>query len=171
MVVVSDSSAIWVLVNLGLTGLLPTLYEHVVMPSVIKAELADPKRPTAVRAFVATAPPWLEERAPKVIERIPGLHPGEEAAIALAEEIRPDRILLDEERARKAATEKGLRVIGVVGVLIAAAERKLIDLEQTFDELKKTDFWISHKLLDKELARFQERERQREQGQEQVAEK
>ena len=46
--------------------------------------------------------------------------------------------------------------------MLAIADRSplfvLIDLEDAFDRLKRTDFWISHKLLDERLALF---ERQR----------
>jgi uncharacterized protein DUF3368 len=109
-------------------------------------------------------PPWLELKAPTTTgERIAGLHSGEAAAIALAEELRADRILIDEQQARKAAAERRLRVTGTIGVLEAAAERELIDLGQAFDRLKQTDFWVTPKFLAERLTRFRERQLAREQ--------
>jgi len=37
----------------------------------------------------------------------------------------------------------------------------IIDLEQAFERVKQTDFWISHKLLDERLARFLQRKHAR----------
>jgi hypothetical protein len=36
-------------------------------------------------------------------------------------------------------------------VLERAADAKLLDLAEAFERIKKTDFWISHKLLDDRL--------------------
>jgi predicted nucleic acid-binding protein len=85
---------------------------------------------------------------------IPGLDAGETAAIALAEEVQAGRLIIDEYRGRKVATERGLRVVGTVGVLELAAEMGFIDLKGAFERVKQTDFWISHWLLDERLALF-----------------
>ena len=89
-----------------------------------------------------------------VVKTIPGLDAGETAAIALAEEVQAGRLIIDEYRGRKATTERGLRVVGTVGVLELAAEMGFIDLKGAFERVKQTDFWISHKLLDERLALF-----------------
>jgi predicted nucleic acid-binding protein len=54
-------------------------------------------------------------------------------------------------------------VIGTVGILEAAAERGLLDLEQAFHKVKQTDFWVSPKFLDERLALYRERRLDREQ--------
>jgi predicted nucleic acid-binding protein len=56
-----------------------------------------------------------------------------------------------------AAMERGLRVVGTVGVLELAAEMQLLDLKEAFERLKRTDFWISQTLLDERLALFRRR--------------
>lgn len=164
MTVVADSSPLVVLVTIRHIEVLPTLFQHVVIPLEVASELASRKRPQVVRDFIATPPPWLELKAPTTTagERIAGLHSGETAAIALAEELRADRVLIDEQQARKAAAERRLRVTGTIGVLEAAAERRLIDLEQAFDRLKQTDFWVTPKFLAERLIRFRERQLARE---------
>src|SRR4051812_42723086 len=114
MIVVSDSSALVALVGIGHGDVLPALFTQIVVPPEVAAELASPKRPRAVQDFIAAPPSWLEVRAPASVEPIPGLHAGEAAAIALAQELRADRVIIDEKRGRRAATERHLRVIGTV---------------------------------------------------------
>lgn len=161
MIIISDSSPLVVLVNLGRTDLLPTLFGRVLIPPEVHTELSSPKRPEAVRAFAANPPKWLEVRAATAVEEIPGLQPGEAAAISLAQELNADRIIIDEAKGRKEAAGRNLRVVGTLGVLEIAAERGLVDLAQVFAELKETDFWVSAKLLDTRLALFLDRERRR----------
>jgi predicted nucleic acid-binding protein len=123
----------------------------------VEVELASPKRPEAVRAFIGAPPSWLRTQSPSLIEPIEGLHAGEAAAIALARELRADRVIIDESLGRKAAAQRGLQVVGTIGVLEAAAERSLVDLGHAFEKVKKTDFWVSPLFLDERLARFLER--------------
>ncbi|WP_435019833.1 DUF3368 domain-containing protein [Tundrisphaera sp. TA3] len=122
----------------------------------MEAELSSRRRSPEVRSFIATRPAWLVVRDAATVEVIEGLHPGETGAIALAREIGADRIILDERRARNAASDpkRGLNVIGTIGVLEAAAERGLLDLGEAFEAVKRTDFWVSHDWLDGRLSRF-----------------
>ena len=157
MIVVADASPFVVLVAIGHVDVLPTLFREVLIPPAVASELASSKRPTEVRAFIATPPPWLRILAPSSTETIPGLDAGETAAIALAVEVQAGRLIIDEYRGRKAATESGLRVVGTVGALELAAEMGFIDLKEAFERVKQTDFWISPTLLDERLALFLQR--------------
>jgi len=157
MIVVADASAFVVLVAIGHVDVLPTLFREVLIPPEVASELASSKRPTEVRAFIATPPPWLRILAPSSTETMPGLDAGETAAIALAVEVQAGRLIIDEYRGRKAATERGLRVVGTVGALELAAEMGVIDLKEAFERVKQTDFWISPTLLDERLALFLQR--------------
>ncbi len=146
-----------VLVAIGHVVVLPTLFEEILIPPQVASELASPRRPQEVRDFIAAPPPWLRVLAPASTETIPGLAAGETAAIALAAEVHAGRLIIDEYRGRNAATERGLCVVGTVGVLELAAEMGLVDLEEAFAQMKQTDFWISHKLLDERLTLFLQR--------------
>jgi len=157
MIVVADASPFVVLVAIGHVDVLPTLFREVLIPPAVASELASSKRPTEVRAFIATPPPWLRILAPSSTETIPGLDAGETAAIALAAEVQAGRLIIDEYRGRKTATESGLRVVGTVGALELAAEMGFIDLKEAFERVKQTDFWISPTLLDERLALFLQR--------------
>jgi predicted nucleic acid-binding protein len=94
-------------------------------------------------------------KSPANVENIPYLDDGEKAAIRLAKELNAELLLIDENRGRKAAAARKIVFTGTVGVIERAAEGKLLDLKDAFERVKKTDFWISHKLLDDRL-RFHE---------------
>lgn len=56
-----------------------------------------------------------------------GLDPGETEAIALALELHPDAVLMDERLGRRLAARHGLAVTGLLGFLVLAKHQKLID--------------------------------------------
>lgn len=51
--------------------------------------------------------------------------------------------LLSERAARRAATERGLRVTGTLGVLNFAGQRGLVDVSQAIERLRQTSFRAS----------------------------
>lgn len=76
---------------------------------------------------------------------------GEAEAIALAEELHADHLLIDERKGRRLARQRGVPVMGLLGVVLLAKRQGLIvsarnlldDLDQTAgvylsDELKNT---------------------------------
>ena len=93
-----------------------------------------------MRDFIATPPPWLRVVAPSSSEIIPGLAGGETAAIVLAVEVQAGRLIIDEYRGRKVAAQRGLSVVGTIGVLELAAELGLIDLKEAFARIEKDRF-------------------------------
>lgn len=72
---------------------------------------------------------------------------GEAAAIGLALATKADLVLLDERKGRRVARERNLRIAGTLGVLESAAAQGLIRLPDALDDLAKTSFRISPKLL------------------------
>jgi predicted nucleic acid-binding protein len=161
MLVVADSSPLIVLIQIGHVNALPGLFGQATIPPEVGAELRHPSRPQVVRDFMASRPAWLVERAPSVIEPIPALHAGKLAAISLARELKADLLLIDEMRGRQVAAERHIPFTGTIGVLELAAEQGLLDLEDAFARVKKTDFWVSPELLDQRLSLYLTGQRRR----------
>jgi predicted nucleic acid-binding protein len=78
---------------------------------------------------------------------------GERQAISLAKAIRAEYVLLDDRRAREIARDRGVNVVGTLGILIGAAEQGLTNLTEAIDALKKTNFRASPALLESLLNR------------------
>jgi predicted nucleic acid-binding protein len=151
MLVVADSSPLIVLISIEAVSVLPALFREVIVPPQVSQELASPRRSDAVRWFMRARPAWLIERVPANLEAIASLHPGELAAISLARELKADLLLIDEAEGRRAAARRQIPITGTIGVLELAADRGLLDLGEAFARVKRTDFWISHDLLDERL--------------------
>ena len=66
---------------------------------------------------------------------VEGVDLGERAAIALAERVRADLILIDETEGRAEAVRRSFRVTGTPGILRAAAEEGLIDVREVVNRL------------------------------------
>ena len=60
-------------------------------------------------------------------------------------------IILDDKAARQIATERGLNIIGLLGILKDAAQSDLLDLKITFEQLQAVGFWVSPSLLERLL--------------------
>jgi predicted nucleic acid-binding protein len=159
MPVIADTSILNYLILLDQLALLPVLYGRVVVPTVVlTVELPHPDSPGSVRAWVEHLtgdPPWLERRAPT---RTPDadlllLEAGERDTILLAQELQAVLVLMDDKDGRQAAERRALTVYGTVGVLIRAAERGLVDLQEMFTRLLTTNFRIDERIIQDALAR------------------
>ena len=158
MRVVADTSVFNYLILLDQLALLPALYGHIMIPSVVVAvELLHPEFPEAVRAWaqnLTIIPEWLEIRTPT---RTPEtdlllLEAGERDTILIAQEVSADLVLMDDKDGRKAAEFRTLSVYGTIGVLARAAEQELVDLQEMFARLLTTNFRIDERILRDALA-------------------
>jgi predicted nucleic acid-binding protein len=147
--VVSNTSPLNYLVLIDQIHLLSALYGRVLVPKSVHEELRAPETPEAVRSWVNSLPQWLEiaSEVPVADSNLSELHQGERDAIALAQHLRADALVIDERRGRQEAESRGLIVIGTLGVLTAAQERGLVDLAKAIDLLRQTSFHASPKLL------------------------
>jgi len=159
MLVVADTSPMRYLVVIHAIEILPLLYEQVVVPQAVLAELQHPRSPREVRAWLTTPPGWVEVRQPQQRPRLPRLGPGEQDAIHLAEELHADVILMDDEDGRIEAERRAMAVIGTLGVLERAAERGLLDLPPVLARLQATNFFVDDALIQEALARDAARKR------------
>jgi predicted nucleic acid-binding protein len=149
MIVVADTSPINYLLLIGRIDILAHFYGRILVPPGVWQELHDNNAPEVVRAWLKTAPEWLE-LSPLTAEPDPSLNfldRVEQEAIALAEQRHAVRLIVDETLARKEAIRRSLSVIGTLGVLRNAAHAKLIDLPQALSKLQKTSFFVAPELI------------------------
>jgi predicted nucleic acid-binding protein len=149
MIVISDSSPLNYLILIGHADLLQRLYGQVLIPPAVYHELQRPSTPPAVRDWMVQSPAWLKTYEAAIVPdtTLNRLDPGEREAIALAETLRADAILIDERDGRRVAEQRHLTVIGTLQILDTAAENGLIDLPTVLDQLQSTTFRVSTRLL------------------------
>jgi predicted nucleic acid-binding protein len=81
------------------------------------------------------------------------LDKGEAEAIALAQEIQASQLLIDERRGRAEAEKRGLKIVGILGVLIKAKQEGLISLVEPYlNDLLQVGFRINPSFLAEVLA-------------------
>lgn len=155
MLVIADTGPVNYLLLVGHINILPTLFGAVILPSAVRDELADVGTPRPVRQWIADPPSWIDVRPPATgcpsSETLKALDPGEAAAIALAMELHADLLLMDDREGVIAALCKGFAVTGTLGVLTLAADRRLINLAEAFEQLKHTNFRYRQEILDELL--------------------
>lgn len=149
MIVVADTSPINYLLLINEIEILPKLYGTVVVPQAVQEELLHTVAPEAVRIWSAQPPAWFEIRAPlsKADPSLARLDPGERDAIVLAMELGADQLIVDDREGRRLAQQRGIPVIGTLGVLKEAAEAGLVDLRACVERLQNTSFYVAPEVL------------------------
>jgi len=157
MIVIADTTPLNYLILIGEVNILHLLYDQVFIPPAVRDELTRSSAPLPVKNWIAAPPSWLEVQAPTspILGFPPALGLGEREAIALAEDLRADQLIVDDRPARREAERRGFSVIGTLGVLEAAAQEDLIDLKGAIDRLRGTSFYIAQDLLDRLFGRFE----------------
>jgi predicted nucleic acid-binding protein len=162
MIAVSDTSPINYLIQIGYLHILPQLYDGVIIPQAVYEELNHERAPEAVRQWISNLPGWAVIHPGEVSDRLLDLGRGEREAILLADQLKADAVLLDDYKARMIAEEKGLAVIGTLGLLKRASQQGLMDLSEAFDRLQKTTFRADPELMESMLQQATEPERAQE---------
>jgi len=133
-VVVADAGPLIGLARIDRLSLLTALYGPVVIPESVRAELGlAGDRPGAKVLSAALASGAIQTRALAQGHEaaLAGLRllldAGESAAILLAEETGCRFLLIDERRGREIARRRGIPVVGLAGVLLAAKRFSLLE--------------------------------------------
>ena len=105
MIVIADSTPLNYLILIHQVDLLPQLFDRILIPPAVFEELQHQEAPEVVQRWIAAPPSWLQVQALRsVLDPALGfLDPGEREAIALAEELQADQLLLDDADARREA--------------------------------------------------------------------
>jgi predicted nucleic acid-binding protein len=150
MIVVSDTTPLRYLVFIELEYVLPGIFGAVYAPPEVMAELQRSKNPILepVRQWASSPPEWLVIREPATVDETltQRLDRGESEAISLAEELKADKLLIDEKLGRKVAKAMGFQIAGTLAVLEEAAVRGFIDIERAVAKLKATNYRATEKL-------------------------
>lgn len=127
-VVVANTTPIIGLTLIGQLELLRKLYGRVHIPPAVKNEvLAGGTSGVGIDEFQKAD--WLQLtplKDPSRADLLSDLDRGEAEAIALAQELHADLIIIDERMARKHARRLGLKLTGTLGVLLEAKNRGYI---------------------------------------------
>jgi uncharacterized protein len=148
MLVVSDTSPISALIQIGRVELLRDLFTRVCVPPEVNAELG---------RFHPSLPPFIEVRdvmdRARVQSLVPRVDLGEAEAIVLAIETQADHLLIDERRGRLIAAQAGVPIIGLIGVLLLAKNRGLLPaVKDAIDDLRmKAGFYLADYLVQQAL--------------------
>jgi predicted nucleic acid-binding protein len=163
MIVVADTSPINYLVLIEQVEVLRHLYDRVLLPPSVWKELHHPATPDEVRFWIGTPPSWLEYHTLSIEpdQALDFLGRGEREAITLAEELKADRLIVDEAPARLEAIRRNIAVIGTLGVLRDAARAGLLNFPAAIAKLRSTSFYASpdliQLLLDEDATRTNQR--------------
>jgi predicted nucleic acid-binding protein len=149
-VVVADTGPVHYLYLIDEIEILPTVFGEIHIPREVYSELCHAGAPTELRNWAISAPTWLrvEDVSAPTESAMLSLDVGERSAIALAESICADLLLMDDRKAVRAAIARGLGVTGTLGILRLAAEQARIDIRQAVERLRTTNFRYRQEMLD-----------------------
>jgi predicted nucleic acid-binding protein len=161
MIAVSNTTPLRYLIAVDQEHLLGQLFEKVLVPTAVHEELTDDRTPERVRRRVLSLPPWFEVRIvpeSKAVTFPVILHRGERESILLAEIVRADVLLIDEQIGRTTAVSRNLPLSGTLGVLERADTMGLVtDFPQVLNHLKTSGFYITDVLEQRLLQRHRMR--------------
>lgn len=146
-IVISDTSCLIALNNIGSLNILKDLYNEVIITNEVKNE------------FGESLPNWInivkvqDLQKKRELEEV--LDMGEASSIALSLEIEDSILIIDERKGRKIASSLNIKIIGTIGVLILAHKKGLIkDLITVILKLVNSGFRLSDNLLNRIIEQF-----------------
>jgi predicted nucleic acid-binding protein len=160
VIVVSDSSPLITLSRAHQLELLREFYGDISIPQEVYREVtvAGAGLPGAEEVRGAS---WIRvhpnpsEPPEAMKDASAGLGGGERSAIYLAAVLGADLVLVDEDRARRAAKSAGFAIAGSIAVLERGARlKKVADLRSVYLSLIDQGIRFDHKLLEQSLARL-----------------
>jgi predicted nucleic acid-binding protein len=151
--IVADTGPIIGLAKIGRVSLLKKLAEEVLIPPIVHKELygkigaESDQIDQALNDFV-----HVVELGPldlNLDERFTNLGEGEKQCILLSSNLKREVILLIDDRAgRQAADSLNILKIGLVGILLLAKKRGLIDnVVSLLHELREAGYWLSDEVI------------------------
>lgn len=138
--IISDTSCLILLSNIGELDLLRKLYHNISTTIEVAGE------------YGQILPYWINVistnnlQYQKILEL--QVDKGEASAIALAMEYFDCLLIVDDHKARKVATNLDIRITGTIGVIIKAKLNGITpSVKPIFNKIKVTDFRLSEELI------------------------
>lgn len=149
MKVVCDSSALIALARIDALNLLQLQFGQLMIPDAVYRELARGKDMPGIEEL--TQARWIQRNTVKdrtlVGQLQESLHLGESEVIALAGEIEADLVVMDDARARQIAEAMGIKVVGLLAVLLDAKHKGLVaQVRPLLEALREKGFFIKEEL-------------------------
>ncbi len=158
-VVISNTSPVFYLHRLGRLELFQKLYQRIVVPEAVVAELQTGRRQGEDAPDVRRYE-WIEVRSvrePQLLGLSADFGPGEKEVLALALKESESLVIIDEQLAREMARLRGLRVTGTAGVLLKAKQKGYIPaVKPLLDQLVEMHFRLSDEVRNLILSRADE---------------
>ena len=154
MIVIADTTPLISLLKIGKLWLLESLFREILIPQAVYEELTSNSRfyDEALQvencAFIRRVKVGNIDSV-RLLQRAVGIDKGESEAIVYTDECHADLLLVDEAKARQVAKQMGLKIMGTIGILLAAYEKGIIqkeDMLECIDVMRKTGRHISESL-------------------------
>lgn len=160
MLIVSDTSPLRYLIEVGAIESLPRLYGNILTTPQVLAELKQGQFPTVVQEWSSKPAPWLKVESPNTVQFLDRLDEGEATSLSLAIERQADVLLVDERKATQIARDRGLVTAGTLAVLRDAGLSGMINFHDAIRRLtSSTDFRHTKALIARITADFELAER------------
>ncbi len=149
MIVIADASPLRYLVLIEEVHVLPQLFGSLVVPTGVMSELSQPDTPLPVQRWIERPPDWISVHEPTapLMDLPQNLGRGECEAIALAQELHADALLVDDGAARSEAVRRGIPIQGTLRILDLADEHGFSELSVAIRKLEATNFRASPRLI------------------------
>lgn len=138
MIVVSDTTPLISLLKIGRLDLLKKLFREIIIPNAVFYELTADRR-FKLESEQIKFKDFIKVKSVKNSESVDifkgetGLDRGESEAIILADELKADLLLMDEAKGRNISIKMGHKIIGTIGIFLAAYEEKELTAEEVKD--------------------------------------
>jgi len=152
MIVVSGTSAISNLAQIGQLDILRQLFGDVTIPPAVLIELSRVEEQTQLIEETS----WISVVGPSndslVLHLLNQLDLGESQAIVLANELSAAYLIMNEYKGRKIAEERSIKVIGILGILTLAKRKGLLNsVGEYMRALSCIGFRLSDELIERVL--------------------
>ena len=152
VVAVTNTSPLIALAAVGEVPLFDELFDTLVVPLPVWAELSAQPGAPSIHAVLALTRARFQPPVSAPPPEAASLHEGERAAITTALALPGSWVLLDEKGGRAVTASLGLSVRGTLGILVEAKRRGLVgSLAPLLDLLRAGGFWLGDNLVKEAL--------------------